>query len=65
MLNALQDKLETLDLVISPPNELGNTRPEQNSGYEASYSDHSFDIYVISLKTALLHSNLVLNSVVD
>ena len=39
--NALHEKLQLIDLVSSPRNELGNTRPISSIEYEASYSDNS------------------------
>ena len=43
--NALQDKLENLDLVSFLPNGLGNTKPASNIEYKVSYSDNNLHIY--------------------
>ena len=42
---AMQEKLKTLDLVISLPNWLGNTRKASNIEDEVSHSDNSLHIY--------------------
>ena len=56
--NALQEMLQLLDLVSSPPSELGSTMAPSNIEHESSYSDHSLDISTsCDPKAAILHSN--------
>ena len=64
--NVLQEKLQLLNLVSSPPNELGNTRPMSSIEYQAIYGDNTLNIYTSNLlKTAFWQSKFVLDSVVD